>query len=824
MNRNTGSKTFLPVAAILRVLVAGTLLLSTSVATSAQSMETDDSILPRPTLPFDGTLAPTEADSTAVFPTKVAAPDGAPNIVLVMTDDVGFASVSTFGGSAPTPNLDRLAEQGLRYNRFHTTGICSPTRAALLTGRNHHAVGVGSLSDLASPYPGYTARITPAAATIARILRDNGYNTAMFGKDHNVPPAERSTSGPFDQWPTGQGRGFDHFYGFVGGDTDQWQPALYEGTSAVDSTDRPDDYLLDRDLANRTINWIHNQKAAAPDKPFFVYFSTGSGHAPHQAPADWIARFKGDFDHGWDEERKRILSRQKAMGIVPADTKLSPRPDVIPAWDSLSGDEKKVYARFMEVYAASLAFQDEQIGRILSELQRMGIADNTLVIFIEGDNGASGEGGEKGSLNEMVALSSPHKPEIDTSWLAENLDILGGPDTYQGYPVGWTYASNTPFPWFKQMPSHLGGMRNGLVISWPERIKHGGQVRSQYHHVIDIAPTILEAARIKAPVAVDGIAQLPFNGKSMAYSFDDADAASPRTTQYYEVHGNRGIYHQGWFAGTSPRNMPWNVGKAREGSDISTYAWELYDLDSDFSQSNNLAREHPEKLEQLQAVFDAEARKNNVYPIHDSGGQARAMRMMRASGVAFKTEYVYWGKDIQVQLLSAPPIYRLPFSIEAEIEVPEQGGEGVILAAGSYFSGWSFYLQDGRPVAYAAVSPLPLPGMQSRVAAADVLSPGKHMLRFDYSPTGTGGTLLISVDGEEVATGPIAKHPEIIAGNGESFDTGRDTNDPVSPDYDRQGVFNGQIYKIKVNVKLPKMASFLMGLQDLKQSVVSLFQ
>lgn len=764
--------------------------------------DADTNVLPRPAKPFIGQLEPTEQDSTAVYPSELKAPEGAPNILLVMTDDVGFASSSTFGGSIPTPNLDNLAAQGLRYNQFNTTGVCSPSRAALLTGRNHHAVGTPTVSELSSPYPGYTARIPRSAATVARILRDNGYNTAMFGKDHNVPGSERSPAGPFHQWPTG--RGFEYFYGLVGGGSDQWQPPLYEGISHVDGSNRPDGYLLDEELADQAIEWIHNQKAAAPDKPFFMYYAPTSAHSPHQAPKDWIAKFHGKFDHGWDREREIILSRQKALGVVPQNTVLAPRPDQIPAWDSLSDLEKKVFPRFMEVYAAMLAYQDAQFGRIVDEIERMGIADNTLVVFLEGDNGSSGEGGPTGSLNELAHMSAPEgESTMDLHWLEKNLDILGGPETYQGYSVGWAYATNTPFPWIKQVASHLGGVRNGLVISWPQRIKQRDELRSQYHHVIDIMPTLLEAAGVQAPTSVDGIEQQRIDGKSMVYSFDDGDAPSVRRTQYYELYANRGIYHDGWLANTTPRKMPWNVSRAGAGSDITTYTWELYDLRKDFSQSHNLAISQPERLKEMQAIFDAEARANNVYPIHDSGGMERAMRMARVKGEfgAFKSEYVFWGPNIQLGMMSMPPLFRMPFSVEAQIHVPEQGGSGVILAAGSYFGGWSFYLQDGKPVAYAAASPLPLPGMQSRVEAPTALSAGTHNVLFDFDMAGEGGAMTISVDGEQVAKGQIDKRPIRLAGSGETLDTGRDTNVPVSRDYKHEGVFNGEIKKVQINVK-----------------------
>jgi len=737
-----------------------------------------------------------------LFTGQVAAqaPEGAPNILLVMTDDVGFASATTFGGSVPTPNLDQLAQRGLLYNRFHTTALCSPTRAALLTGRNHHAVGSGTLVDIPTPYPGYTAHIPPTAATLARVLRDAGFSTAMFGKDHNIPQRERSPAGPFDQWPTR--RGFDFFYGIIAGDSDQWQPALYQGTSPVDDANRPETYLLDEELADKAINWIHNQKAAAPDKPFFIYYAPGSAHAPHQAPINWVERFRGKFDHGWDVERERILERQKAMGVVPDGTSLATRPQQVPAWETLTQEQRKVYARFMEVFAAQLSYQDAQFGRIMDELERMGIADSTLVLFIEGDNGASGEGSSTGTVNEIMDISTGSHG-IDVQWLANHLEVLGGPDTYQGYQTGWAFAMDTPFPWFKQLASHLGGVRNGLVVSWPEVIRQQGQVRSQYHHVIDVMPTLLEAANVEAPQRVDGIEQQTIDGISMVYSFGDGDAPSKRQTQYYEIHGNRGIYHDGWLANTTPRNMPWNMPMQRP-TDTSTYTWELYDLREDFSQSNNIANAHPGKLKEMQAIFDREARKYNVYPLQDAGGQVRGRALVDRTGNRSRMRYTYWGKDIYLQFGVAPPVFHLPFTLEADVDVGAGGGEGVIAAAGSKFGGWSFYLQQGYPVAYASVSGLPLPGAQSRVAASRRLSPGRHHIEYDFAVAGgPGGTLTISVDGEEVASGPIATRPRMLAGGGESFDTGRDTNVPVSPDYQREGIFTGRINKVEINFKIP---------------------
>lgn len=753
-------------------------------------------VLPRPPVPFTGTLEPTVEKSDQYRPVgTVTAPQGAPNVLLIMTDDVGFGAASTFGGPIPKPNLDRLARRGLIYNRFHTTGICSPTRAALQTGRNHHTVGTGSLVEMTSPYPGYTGIIPPSAATVARILRDNGYNTAMFGKDHNVPIAHRSPAGPFDLWPTG--RGFEYFYGFIAGDSDQFQPALYLGTQPVDGSARDSNYIFDADMVDRIIEWVHNQKAAAPEKPFFIYQALGTAHAPHQVPAEWVERFRGRFDDGWDEERERTLARQKALHVVPANTELAPRPEAIPAWDSLTAVERKVYARFMEVYAAMLAHQDHQLGRLLDELERMGIADNTLVIYIEGDNGSAAEAGIHGSLNELYDINARESARhYDLAWLADHLDVLGGRDTYEAMPAGWSFAMSTPFPWLKQMSSHLGAVRNGLVVSWPRGITQRG-LRSQYHHVIDVMPTILEAARIAPPRRVDGVEQQRIDGISMAYSFAAPDVPSRRHTQYYEVIGNRAIYHDGWLANTTPRNLPWNI--ARMGAtDTSTYDWELYDLQTDFSQSRNLAGRYPERLSELKALFDAEARRNLVYPIQDSGAARRVMSRAAGYQSTPRSEYVFWGPNVRVPMSdSVPPMFWRPFQVRAEIEIAA-AADGVLLAAGSHFGGWSFYLQQGRPVVMAALSPLP--GGQERVAAGEALAAGRHTLVFDVAFAGAGANVRILADDRELARGVIAQRPGMMAGPGETLDTGRDSNLPVSHDYRDEGVFRGRLDKVTVKL------------------------
>lgn len=783
-----------PLCVLIGLLAMWSLLNAAHAAHAAP----DGSVLPRPPVPFAGQLGPTEAESTLqVSDRLIEAPEGAPNILLIMTDDVGFGAVSTFGGSIPKPNLDRLAGEGLVYNRFHTAGVCSPTRAALLTGRNHHAVGAGLLVEVASPYPGYEGLIPPSAATVARILRDNGYSTAMFGKDHNVPSQHRSPAGPFHHWPTG--RGFEFFYGFIGGSTDQFSPALYQGTQAVDGSGRDGDYIFDRDMIDRTIEWLHNQQAAAPDKPFFIYHSFGTAHSPQQVPAEWIEKFHGRFDHGWDEERKRVLERQKAMGIVPENTNLAERPEQIPAWDSLSATEKKVYARMMEVYAAMLAHQDAQLGRLLDELERMGLADNTLVIYIEGDNGAPTETGIYGSLNDPPDIQAPEMGlYYDMNRAADNLDMIGGPKTYLAMPAGWSFGMNAPFPWVKQVVSHLGAVRNGLVISWPKGIARRGELRPQYHHVIDIMPTILEAANVVAPGVVDGVEQMPLHGLSMMYSFDSAELPSRRRTQYYEVFANRGIYHEGWLAGTTPRIMPWDISRAGDGSDVTTYEWELYHLDEDFSQSRNLAAEKPEKLRELQRVFDAEARKYNVYPLQNAGASHRS-RPIREKFGPLRTEYVYWGPNIRIPRELSPPIFALPFRVEADIEIPEGGAEGVIYAAGSHFGGWSFHLHEGRPV--VSVSHSPLPGGLTRVAASSALPPGAHVLLFEVDHVDAGAELRISVNGEEIARGATDRRPRTIAGGGETYDTGRDTNLAVTADYENEGVFTGRINRVKVTVQ-----------------------
>lgn len=621
---------------------------------------------------------------------------------------------------------------------------------------------------------------------MAEVLKQNGYNTAMFGKHHNVQPGAGSAAGPFDQWPTGLG--FEYFYGFVRAETDQFSPVLYRGTNAVEP---PKDKILDEVLVDDAIDWVHNQKAAAPDKPFFIYLAPGTAHAPHQAPAEWIARFRGCFDHGWDRLREETLARQKKMGVVPETTQLTPRPDAIPAWESLRQDERRVAARMMEVYAAMLAHQDHQFGRLVDELGRMGELRSTLVIFVEGDNGGSAEGGIAGAENWMGTYANGAAERVGD--VLSRIDRLGGPDTYGNYPVGWAWATNAPVQWTKKIASHLGGTRNGLVISWPSHIRSRG-VRSQFHHIIDIAPTILEAVGLPQPTTVNGIRQQPVDGISMAYSFEAPEAPGRRMTQYFELQASRAIYHDGWLANTRPRKLPWVMSNPKGSPD--EYVWELYYLDEDFSQSRDVAAAHPKKLKELQTIFEGEARRNHVLPLDDRESYERA-RAAQEVGRAGRNRFVYWGRNVSVTDDVAPPMGATSFSIIAEVVMPAGGASGVLLARGSRFGGWSFYLKDGRPVAHHAFTQT----QSFEVAATAAVAPGEAVVRYDFDydggGTGRGGLMRISVDGREVASGRIERTATFTAGLGETLDVGRDIGNPVL-DYGESSVFSGEIRRVEV--------------------------
>ncbi|MCB1679073.1 MAG: arylsulfatase [Halioglobus sp.] len=778
-------KFYSPVLLIRRARRFGAAVALLVLATAPVMAQT---VLPPPADAFTGKIGNTYADSTAAFPAPVTAPDGAPNVLLVMTDDVGFGAASTFGGPIPTPNLDRLAAQGLSYNRFHTTAMCSPTRAALLTGRNHHAVANGIVANLSTGFPGYNNLLPRSAATVAEILRQNGYNTAMFGKHHNAPENQVSAAGPFDLWPTGLG--FEYFFGFMGAETNQFTPALYRGITPLPTLREG---VLDTALADDAIGWLHQQQAAAPEKPFFIYFATGTAHAPLQAPVDWIAKFKGRFDKGYDAVRAATVARQKERGIIPADAVNTPRPEQIAAWQDLTPAQQRINARLMEVYAGMLAYQDDQFGRLLDEIERMGLRDNTLVIFIEGDNGAAAEAGMHGSMNPMSRYANgTRESEQD---LLDNLDKIGGPDAVPNFGYGWTWATNAPFRLAKQYASHLGGTRNGMVISWPRRIKTHG-VRSQFSHVIDIAPTILEAADIEAPETVNGVEQQPVDGISLVYSFDAPAAGERHNTQYFEMMGNRAIYHEGWLASTTPPSVPWDETRATVLPD--DYQWELYDLRSDFSQADDLAQAHREKLEQLQELFISEARRNQVLPLDN---RLTMERFMAAASQRRRADsYTYWGAGISVPVASAAPILNHSFTIAAELESTENTA-GVVMALGSKFGGWSFFVNDGVPVALMAASQLD--GDQSRVAADSKLPVGKSVLTYRFISDGginAGGEMRISVDGQEIGRGRIArtisKFPELT----DTLDIGFDADTPVSSDYRDEGKFSGVIQRVDVKI------------------------
>jgi arylsulfatase A-like enzyme len=655
----------------------------------------DRNVYPRPEHRFpDAKISATYNDSVADFPPPVTAPDDAPNVLLVLLDDVGFGWPSAFGGLVEMPTADRLAGDGLLYNQFHTTALCSPTRAALLTGRNHHTVHTGIIGELGTGFPGYDGIIPKSCATIAELLKQNGYATGWWGKNHNVPDNQTSEVGPFENWPTNQG--FDYFYGFLGGETDQFTPALFRGTRAVTAPYTVEDgYHIDRDMADDCIGWMRGQKAIAPDRPLFAYWSPGSAHAPHQPPVDWRGRNAGRFDMGWDEYRRQIWERQLEMGVIPEGTGLTERPDEIPGWDEAGEDEKKLYSRFAENYADFLSHTDHQVGRLVDALDEMGELDNTLVIYIIGDNGSSAEGSLTGSLNEFLGLNGFDAEVAD---LLPRIDDIGLPGTSPHYPVGWAWAGDTPFQWTKQIASHFGGTRNGTIISWPKRIADTGTVRSQFHHVIDIAPTLLEVIGITEPTAVNGVPQTDIEGTSMAYTFaaEGAGAPSHRVLQYFEMFGNRGLYHDGWMASCRHGRLPWvNVGSA----DFAEDTWELYHIAEDFSQAVDLAEEHPQKLRELQDLFMAEAARYNVLPLDD--------RFIERADVTLRPSYFYGRESVtfyagmtRLPEGSAPKTHNITHTITVDAEIPDDGAEGVLVSMGGDTAGWTLYVRDDGKLVY----------------------------------------------------------------------------------------------------------------------------
>lgn len=759
---------------------------------ASQTMAQDRTTLPMPPAPFAGTIAEIVAQSKADPQRQVSAPQGAPNILLFMADDVGFAMSSTFGGPVPTPNFDRLAAQGQRYNRFHTTGICSPSRAALLTGRNHHNAGVGYLSDLPAGYPGYGGKILPTTATIAQILKLNGYNTAMFGKHHNVTITERSEAGPFDTWPTGLG--FEYFYGFMGGDTDQYSPSIYRGTARINpdadaqSGGQP---MFETRMANDVIRWVHNQNASAPDKPFLVYMAPGSAHAPHQAPPEMIARFKGQFDGGWDEMREDSFRRQLKAGVIPKGTKLTPRPDAILAWDTLTPAQKAFAARSMEVAAAQLAYQDEQFGRVLNELERMGQMHNTLISVIQGDNGASGEAGNQGTINELRSIQTHDESD---EWMQANTERLGSPATYGNYPVGWAWAMNTPLRWTKQFGSMLGGIRNGMILSYPGHVAKPGATCATFSHLNDIVPTVLEAAKLPAPTSVLSVVQKPMDGQSLLSSLKTCDATIPRT-QYFEIGGKMGLYYNGWFLSGDDGRPAWMV--ASKPNEAPKISWTLYDLSKDFSQSTDVAGKYPEQLKLMRDLWQSEAARNNVFPLDSRRPTDRVDRSMLGKP---RKHYDYWGKDVSVPASgTAPFMAGRNFTLEADLVLDKAGASGAVAAWGSRFGGWSLYLEDGGPAFIWAKSTDP---NEMGIVRSDTTLPQgttKLRLRFTTAGPGKGAEVILSANGTELARGRLSSNYLSPAGGGETFDIGRDIGVTVTDYKTPHGKIEGGIPHVTVD-------------------------
>ena len=700
-------------------------------------------VLPVPPAPFKGQIGLSGKDSKSDFPQSVQAPKSAPNIVLVLLDDVGFGASSTFGGPIDTPTLERLAKSGLRYTQFHTTALCSPTRAALLTGRNHHSAHTGTIMEMGTGFPGYDSLMGKDTATVAEILKQKGWSTAWFGKNHNVPDWQSSQAGPFDLWPTGLG--FERFYGFIGGETSQWRPAVFDGTRPIEPYLGNPDYNFDYDMADQAIKWVRNQKAVAPERPFFLYYAPGATHSPHHPKKEWIAKYKGRFDQGWDQVREETLARQKKLGVVPGNTQLTKRSPGIQDWASHNAEQKQLYAYMMEVYAGYLSQTDYNVGRVLDAIEKLGQLDNTLVIYIVGDNGASAEGQMQGSLNEMATMNGINE---DYKEVLKHKDDLGTWKTHNHYPIGWAHAMDTPFQWTKQIASHYGGTRNGMVISWPARIKDKDGIRSQWHHTIDIVPTILDVCGLQQPSVVNGVAQKPVEGASMAYTFGDAKAPSARPTQYFEMFGNRGIYHDGWVACTTPFAAPWeDVSILPKVDVISGYKWELYHVAEDFSEAVNLADQNPDKLHELQLLFYVEAAKYSVLPLDDRKAE-RFDVSVRPSLTRGRTEFTYYEGLTRIPEGAAPDVKNKSFRMTANVVLAKGDEQGVVLTQGGLSGGYALLFKEGKPVFHYNMVNV----AHYNIAARDTLAGGKHTVVFDFKydggGIGKGGTGTLSVDGK----------------------------------------------------------------------------
>jgi arylsulfatase A-like enzyme len=756
-------------------------------------------MLPIPDRPAPGLTTYDAKDPDTAYPPiePLVPPEGAPNVLIVLLDDVGFGASSAFGGPCSTPNAEKLAANGLKYNRFHTTALCAPTRQAMLTGRNHHSVGMGSITETATSAPGNSSLRPNTKAPLAMTLKLNGYSTAQFGKCHEVPVWQSSPMGPFDAWPSAGG-GFETFYGFIGGENNQWEPALYNGTTPVEPPATAEEgYHLTEDLADHAISWVRTQKALLPDKPFFMYFAPGATHAPHHVPTEWADKYKGRFADGWDVQRERTFARQKELGVIPADAELTPRHDEIPAWADMPGELKPVLEREMEVYAGFLEHTDFHVGRVIDAIEDLGVLDNTVIYYIIGDNGASAEGTVNGAFNEMAnfnGMAALETPEF----MASKLDELGTPSSYNHYAVGWAWAMNSPLQWTKQVASHWGGTRNGTILHWPKGIEEKGGVRSQFTHCIDVAPTILEAAGLPEPTMVNGVLQSPMEGTSMLYSFNEPDSPERHDLQYFEMFGNRGIYSKGWSAVTKHRT-PWvMVGGTLPAFDDDV--WELYDGSVDFSQARDLSTEQPERLHELQRLWLIEAVKYNVLPIDDRTADRLNPEIAgRPTLIHGKSQLLYGGMG-RLSENSVVSIKNKSFSVTAEIDVPEGGADGVIIAQGGRFGGWSVFVSDGTlRFVYNVL------GIQSFATEAQSQIPaGTHQVRMEFAYDGgglaKGGDVTLYYDGDEVGSGRVGATQPMVFSADETTDVGYESGTAVSPDYTPQSSrFTGKIHWVQID-------------------------
>lgn len=772
--------------------------------------------LPAPAPPFGGVIKNNALQSTPWWAPRIVPPKGAPNILLIMTDDSGYGVPSTFGGVIPTPALDRVAAAGLRYTQMHSTALCSPTRAALITGRNHHSAGFGVISEQSTGFPGYNSIIGRDKATIGRILKDNGYATSWFGKDHNVPAFQASQAGPFDQWPIGMG--FEYFYGFVGGDTNQWQPNLFRNTTQIYPFEGKPGWNLTTGMADDAIGYLNRLNQISPDKPFFLYYVPGGTHAPHHPTQEWVDKIHAMhlFDDGYEKLRERIFANQKKLGVIPQDAQLSPWPsDILKPWDQTTDDEKKLFIRQVEVFAAYAAYTDHEIGRVIQSVEDMGKLDNTLIIYINGDNGTSAEGGPLGTPNEVAFFNGLQVPVEDQ---LKFYDAWGTDQTYPHMTAAWSWAFDTPFSWFKQIASHLGGIRQGMAVSWPGHITDAGGIRPQFAHVIDVVPTILEAAAITAPEVVDGIGQAPIEGTSFAYTFDKANANAPtrHSVQYFEMMGDHAIYKDGWMLSTKVKRAPWDAFGPANPDPLNNVTWELFHLDKDYSQVTDVAAQYPEKIEELKQAFYAEAQKYNVLPL-DASVAARIVAP-RPNITAGRDSFVYTIPMVGLPQGDSPVLINTSYTVTAEIEVPDGGAEGMILTSGGRFGGYGFYLLKGKPVWTWNMLDL----KRLKWQGPDALAPGKHTLVFDFKYDGLGpatlafnnfdgvgrsGTGTLSVDGKVVATQKMERTLPMILQWDESFDVGSDTLTGVDDaDYQTPFPLTAKLDKLTVSLDRPVLS------------------